>query len=415
MDTNGKKVEGVYLDWASSAPVSDSAREAFVAALNVFGNPSSPHTEGVKARMLLENARASIARLAGTKIDSIIFTSGATEANALAIQGFIKGLRESGREAKDIHVLYLPTTHASIVNTMQGLSKDGIRSEALQLLDGAIDLKMLEEQIRPETVLISIDLVCGETGTIFTARDVRRVLDRASRKLHENSKNLESLLLPRIALHVDASQAPFVESYEHTHLGADLITLDAQKVGGIRGIGALVRVHPSSKISPLMLGGGQEQGLRPGTENPALAAAFAAALTQAQEGREEFVAQSLTAREAFIQMIKEKFPNSEINPNLSSKNTFAPHIINISFPGIDTDYAVMLLSEAGFYVSTRSACETDSEEGSKTVLAFTGDAIRASSTLRISWGPSTNLSTLEFFQKELIRTIEFLHLQNVTL
>jgi cysteine desulfurase len=415
MDTNEGKVEGVYLDWASAAPVSGAASTAFSAALPYFGNSSSPHAEGTKAKEILEESRKTIARLAGTKSDAVIFTSGATEANALAIQGYVKGLLESGRVEKDIHLIYLPTAHASIIETMKMASRDGIAVEALELLDGAIDLKKFAQQIRPETALVCIGLICGETGTIFNARDVRRVLDTVKLIATENSGSNKEILSKRIMLHVDASQAPFVESYEHTHLGADLITLDAQKVGGVRGIGALIRVHPSTKLSPIMQGGGQEQGLRPGTENPALAAAFAAALTEAQSGREIFSTRSLAARKNFIQTIKEKFPESEINPTFSSKSIFAPHIINISFPGIDTDYAVMMLSEAGFYVSTRSACETDSEEGSKTVFAFTGDTLLAASTLRISWGPSTDLSSLGFFQKELIRTIEFLHTQKVIL
>jgi cysteine desulfurase len=393
-----------YLDWASAAPVSAAARKAFIAALDVFGNPSSPHALGAKAREMLENARLTIALLAGTKTDSIIFTSGATEANALAIQGHVKSLLESGRKASEIHLLYLPTAHASVVDTMQELLRNGILVEPLQITDGQIDLKKLAEQVRSETAFVSIDLVCGETGTIYNARDVRRTLDAAQKKLIENG---QKVLSERILLHVDASQAPFVESYEHTHLGADLITLDAQKVGGVRGIGVLIRVHPSTKLLPIMQGGGQEQGLRPGTESPALAEAFAVALADAQNGREEFIARAQAMRDSFIHDIKEKFGGCEINVG----KHFSPHIINMSFPHIDPDYAVMVLSEAGFSVSTRSACETDSDEGSHTVLALTGDTIRAASTLRISWGPSTPEETLRNFQKELISTLEFLYQQ----
>lgn len=378
----------IYLDWASAAPVSKRAQRAFTDALGIFGNPSSPHAEGEHARVLLEDSRRTIARLTGVKPDAVIFTSGATEANALAIQGHVQALLDAGRKPEGIHLLYLPTAHASVVETMLALETKGISIEPLISTDGAVDLAALRKQIRPETVLVSVDVVCGETGTRWDTRDVRRVLN-----------TFES----RPLLHVDASQAAFSESLEAGHLGADLMTLDAQKVGGVRGIGALIRAHPLIPLSPLIRGGGQEQGLRSGTESPALANAFAAAFSEVQKGRETFCSSNLNMRNEFLKTLHDKFPDMTLNTG----KEHVSHIINISFPGRDTDYAVMLLSEAGFAASTKSACETDAA-GSRAVLSLTSDPARALSTLRISWGPATRPRDLRDLARALVRAIHFL-------
>ncbi|MDR3548874.1 MAG: aminotransferase class V-fold PLP-dependent enzyme [Candidatus Pacebacteria bacterium] len=382
----------VYLDWASAAPVSARAKRAFMDSLQAFGNPSSPHAEGVRAARILEDSRRAIARLIGVKQDSVIFTSGATEANNLAIIGHVMALREKDPQ-RAIHILYLPTMHASVTETLSALQKWGVQVEPIALKDGAIDLVALAKQVRPETALVSLDVICGETGMRWETRDVRRVLDQA--RAGEAGA--------RILLHVDVSQAPFVELIEHTHLGADLITLDAQKVGGVRGIGAFVRANVHIPLAPILHGGGQEYGLRPGTEQPALAAAFATALEEANSGREAFVDRALRARSLLLSLLSQSFPDMLINDGKAS----APHILNLSFPGCDTDYAVMLLSQKGFAVSTKSACETN-EEGSRAVGALFGDADRARSTLRISWGPTTSEKDIERFGRELVQIIQFL-------
>jgi cysteine desulfurase len=387
----------VYLDWASAAPVSVPAKRAFLKAMESFGNPSSPHAEGVQARSVLEEARKMIARLAAVKADGVIFTSGATEANALAIRGHIRALTLAGRKLEDMHLLYLPTAHSSVVETMEDLRAAGAQVEPLILTAGAIDLATLKTQLRAETVLVSMDVVCGETGAKYDTRDVRRVLD-----VHYESQRLAGRA--RALLHVDASQAPFTESIDCNHLGADLMTLDAQKVGGVRGVGALIRAHTSQAVlplAPITQGGGQEFGLRPGTENPALAIAFATALSEVQKSREEFTTRASEARTAFLASLE------PLTPVINTGKEFSPHIINLSFIGRDTDYAVMLLSKAGYAVSTKSACETD-VVGSRVVFTMTGEEARALSTLRISWGPSTNTSVLQKFAQELAKTIHFL-------
>lgn len=367
--------------------MSKKAQRAFEGVLGTYGNPSSPHEEGVRGRRVLEDARTTIARLAEAKSSGVVFTSGATEANNLAITGVVTAIKAKGEK---IHILYLPSAHASVVETLKSLLRRGVEIEPLAVTDGRIDLDRLKTQLRPETRLAVIDAVCGETGTRWDTRGVKNVLNAYA---GEN----------KILLHVDASQAPLGLSWSLTRFSADTLALDAQKVGGVRGVGALC-MRSNVKLSPLMHGGGQEGGLRPGTEPVALAVAFAAALEEVERSRDTFAKRSGDMRKRLIGKLTQAVPDMKVNEGKEC----VPHILNLSIPGRDTDYAVMLLDKEGFAVSTKSACETDSEDGSRAVLALTGDAARARSTLRISWGPNTSGRDLDRFAQALIRTIRFL-------
>ncbi|HEX8946886.1 MAG TPA: aminotransferase class V-fold PLP-dependent enzyme [Candidatus Paceibacterota bacterium] len=379
----------VYLDWASAAPISKKSAKAFAQALGAFGNPSSAHEEGRQAAARLEEARRAIAALVEAKADDVIFTSGATEANALAIRGHVGALMQAGRAARDIHLLYAPTAHASVIKNVEALAREGVHAEPLPLLsDGRVDVQVLGGMLRKETALVSMDAVCGETGVIGNTREVRQMLERAPSAA-------------RPLLHVDASQAPLTERITRSHWGADLLVLDAQKIGGVRGIGVLV-AHRTIALAPVIEGGGQERGVRSGTQTPALALSFAEALAEAVKGREVFRARAQRARETVLGAVA-SIPGCVLN---EGKET-VPHVTNLSLIGRDTDYLAALLDEAGFAVSTRSACETDSS-GSRVVLAQTGDPARAASTLRISWGPATAERELARFAQALRHAIAFL-------
>lgn len=381
-----------YLDWAASAPVHSDAARVYARSLESFGNPSSAHAEGRTAKEALEFARVAVARELQVKPDDIIFTSGATEANNLAIQGVIQNAKKRAQGGK-IHVLYLPSAHASTVETIHSLERDGVQASPLPIHDGQMDVKELGTLIRPETVLVSMDFVCSETGTVWNTREVAHELNVGHRKSNIGIRPL---------LHVDASQAPLEESLERTRLGGDLITLDAAKVGGVRGTGVLA-VPRNVPLVPILHGGGQERNLRAGTEPVAGAVAFAVALADAAKGRGAFGARAAAARAKLISRIKD-IPNLFVNQGKKG----VAHILNISLLGRDTDYLAVLLDEAGFAVSTKSACESDSASGSRAVFALTGDAARAASTLRISWGPETPDRELAQFATALSAAVAFL-------
>lgn len=370
-------------------------------AAGVSGNPSSPHEEGRQAKKILEDARTTIARLTEVQPDDVIFTSGATESNALAILGHIHALRESAGSdtpgRNNMRVLYLPSAHASIVENVALLAKEAVHIEPLPIRDYRVDTKALANLIKTETVLVAMESVCGETGVVWNTREVSEVLKKAR----------GGGAAARIILHVDASQAPLTEKITRGHFGADTLTFDASKIGATRGVGVLI-AHRTIPIVPLYAGGGQERGLRSGSEAPELARHFAKALSEAVNGREKFRAAAEKSRAALSKIILEKIPHVYIQEGRAN----VPNILNVSLPGRDTDYLVALLDEAGFAVSTRSACETDSEEGSRAVLALTGDAGRAKTTLRISWNSSVRQRSLVLFGEALVRAVAFIDKSN---
>lgn len=345
----------------------------------------------------LEAARTDIARLAEVQADDVIFTSGATESNALAILGCVRARRMlAGADVpgrSNMHVLYLPSAHASVVENMKSLAAEGLTVEALPIRDYRVDTDALANMVRPETVLVSMDAVCGETGVIWNTREVRQALDIAR----------DGAAAARILLHVDASQAPLTEKITRDHFGADLLTFDASKVGPQHGCGVLI-AHRTIPLAPLYKGGGQERGLRPGTESPELAAKFAAALRAAARGREAFRTSAERTRARLVERVTSAIPGVLMNEGRAQ----APQVLNLSLPGRDTDYLVALLDEAGFAVSTRSACETDSEEGSRAVFSLTGSAEEARATLRISWGPRTRERDFARFAEALREAAAFI-------
>lgn len=365
-------------------------------ASGVAGNPSSPHSEGRTAHDALERARSAIARLVEVQADDVIFTSGATESNALAILGHVRALRALMRPdapgRNNMHVLYLPSAHASIVENVKLLESEGVTIEALPIKDYRVDTDALAKMIRPETVLVAMDAVCGETGVVWNTREVADALKKA----RAGSAGAH------IRLHVDASQAPWTEKITRDHFGADMLTFDGSKVGSARGCGVLI-AHRTIPMVPLYAGGGQERGLRSGTEVPELAESFAASLGVAGSGREKFRAHAKRNRDLLITLLIHSIKNLSIQEGF----TQAPHILNVSLPGRDTDYLVTLLDEAGFAIATRSACETDSEEGSRAVYALTGDAELARSTIRISWGPLVSMRDLTRFAKVFAKEVTF--------
>jgi cysteine desulfurase len=370
-----KKNKRTYLDYAAG----------------VAANPSSPHEEGRIAKRVLEDARTAIARLIEVQPDDVIFTSGATEANALAILGHVRALRAQGH--KKLHVLGLPTAHASIIENLAILAHEGVKIEPLPIKDYRVDTGALAKLLIKETALVTMDAVCGETGTVWNTREVADTI-RKARSTAGASK---------ILLHVDASQASLTEKIMRAHFDADLVTFDGSKVGNVRGIGALIAAR-TIPIAALYGGGGQERGVRPGSESPELAQRFAASLAVAVNERAAFRARAERERAALLRILTTAIKRLYVQEG----STQAPHILNLSFPGRDTDYLVALMDESGFAVSTRSACETDSEEGSRAVLALTGDEKRAKSTLRISWGREVSTGDLVRFSAALVENIRFL-------
>ena len=372
-----------YLDHASATPLRTEVLTAMMPFLTEScGNPSSIHIEGQKAKAALEESRTSVARLLSVQSECVTFTSGGTESNNLAIMGVVMSRHESGVPYEQIEIITTVIEHPATTKTIEYLASLGVVVKYAPVNEGGqIILSELNNLLTPATFLVSVAYVNSEIGVIQDVGAISRVLAKFS-KVQDST----------IFLHVDAAQAPLWLPCELSRLGCDLLSLDAGKFGGPKGVGALIHLKrvPLKNIS---YGGGQERGLRPGTESVASIVGFARAFHMAQSN---WVTNSETTKELqtyFIEQLKEKIPTAQINGVIGENRVV--NNINISIPGIDSEFAVVSLDVAGIAISTKSACSSAGGGGSSVVQAITNDTSLANTTLRFSLGLTTTRAELE--------------------
>ncbi len=373
----------VYLDHASATPLRPEVLMAMMPYLTEsHGNPSSIHTEGQQAKAALEDARTSVARLLSVQPECVTFTSGGTESNNLAILGLVRARYESGVPYEHIEIITTAIEHPATSKTFEYLATLGVVVKYASVDEGGqVVLSALNSLLTPATFLISVAYVNSEIGVIQDVGAISRILAKFS-KAHDST----------IFLHVDAAQAPLWLPCELSRLGCDLLSLDAGKFGGPKGVGALIHLKRVS-VRNSSFGGGQERGLRPGTESVASIVGFAAAFQLAQSNWAANSEAVKSLQYYFYTQLKEKIPTAVLNGVLGDNRV--SNNINISIPGIDSEFAVVSLDVAGIAISTKSACSSAGGGGSTVVQAITNDASRASTTLRFSLGLTTTRAEIE--------------------
>lgn len=352
----------VYLDWNATTPLRSEAREAMTAVLGAPGNPSSVHGEGRAARKLVEEARTTIADLVGAAAGEVIFTSGATEANVLALS---PGTRRTGGAPPE-RLVISAIEHASVIG---GGRFDAPRIEVAPVTpDGIIDLERLAALLRGHPpALVSVMLANNETGAIQPIRAAADIV-------HETGG----------MLHVDAVQALGKVPVDIGQLGADLLSLSAHKLGGPPGTGALV-MRPEIAIEPLWRGGGQERSRRAGTENVAGIVGFAAAAKAAVAARDS-EATRLAALRGRLEAGLKATPGAVIFADGTAR---LPNTTLVSAPGLKAETAVIAFDLAGIAISSGSACSSGKVQPSHVLKAMGATAELARGALRLSLGWTT--------------------------
>ncbi len=360
----------LYLDGAATSRPHPEVREAMLQTMeDLYGNPSSPHLEGVRAETSLEGARKRVARRLGVDPRGIYFNSGATEGNNTIIGGVARAFRNRGR-----HVIITGMEHPSVREPCRALEELGIEvSLALPDTKGYVRAETIEELLRPETILVSVTAVSGEVGTIQPLAEIGEILRRYPE--------------PRPVFHSDIVQAVGRIEIDIEALGLDCATISAHKLRGPRGVGALY-LRPGLHIPPLILGGGQERGFRSGTENLPGIVGMALALDMLTDERSAW--RSADVRTHLAREIQAALPGARVN-GFGPEDTggrSAPHILNVSFPGIPGEVLVHALEELGIFASTGAACSSR-ERRTNAVLKNMGlDRGRAESAIRFSWSES---------------------------
>jgi len=380
----------IYLDHAAATPMSEVAVTAMGPYWRVdFGNASAIHTEGVRAKRALETARTEVARSLGVQSSGVIFTSGGTESNNLALQGVCRSLVLAGQPYGDQQLFTTAIEHPATLRTSALLREQGVGVVTVPVtILGQVNLTALRALLTKQTVLVSVSYVNSEVGAITDTYAIRRLLDQVQKKFGTN-----------IYLHVDAAQAPLWLPCDLPRLGADLLSLDGGKFGGPKGVGVLaVRKHVA--LAGIFGGGGQEQGLRPGTEPLSLIVGLAAALNEAQTLHQARAIAVAQIRDYFFTELARELPTAVFNGPPSGSARVANNV-HISIPGLDSEYAVIVLDAHGIAASTKSACSSRGGGESAVVLAMTGDSARAASTLRFTLGSETTLADVDWVVAKL--------------
>lgn len=382
------KKDRVHLDYASTTPVHSEVFAAMRPYFSeVWGNPSAIYKEGVRARKVVEDARTELARTLKIRPLDVTFTSGGTESNNLALIGVIEALHNEGKKYEEMEIISTRIEHPSILETLEYLEKRGVSIVYAPIEeDGQIDINTFESLLNTKTVLVTFAYVNSEIGVIQDVKKITRIV----RAWNDAQK-------AHVYVHTDASQAPLWLSCELDRLGVDLMTLDAGKCYGPKGVGVLAHRH-WVKIIPIMHGGGQEQGLRSGTENTALIVGCVKAIVRAQKNYEARSIEAARLREKLFELIEKEIPNAIVN---GSREARVANNVNISLPEFDTEYAVIWLDSKGIAASTKSACGAKESTGSNVVREMTKDNERALATLRFTFGEETT-------EDDLIQTIKIL-------
>ena len=361
----------LYFDNAATTPLNHAAREAMLPHLeDEFGNASSPYALGRAARMAVDRARAQVAALIGAYPDEIAFTSGGTESDNWALLGVALANFQTPKR----HVILSAIEHHAVLETGDTLRELGFEVQHAPVnSDGICEPQSIADLLRAETCLISVMAVNNETG-------VRQPIEEIAQVARENE----------IALHCDAVQMAGKIPLNVLEFGADLITLSAHKIGGPKGAGALW-IRRGQKSKALLRGGGQERGRRAGTENVPAIAGFGAAAQIARENLEANAAHLTQLREQLENGLR-TLPNMQINGENAPR---APHITNVSLPGVRAESLALNLDLRGIAIGTGSACASGALEPSHVLAAMNRSRDEAKSSLRISLGPQNTAEEIE--------------------
>ena len=370
----------IYLDNSATTPLANEVKVKMVEAMECYGNPSSLHSKGFESSKMIADARNKVLSslfVRNGKPENLIFTAGGTEADNLALIGvaYAKARRAS-------RIITTDSEHSAIENTLKRLEEDGFEVVRLSTKNGVIDIDEFKSAMNKNTLLVSIMHVNNETGAVYNIKECFKIAKEVN---------------PDVVTHTDAVQSYMKLKVSPSELCADLISISAHKVHGPKGIGALYvspEIIKKKQIKAILLGGGQEGGLRSGTENLIGIVGFGAA---AERGFKNLAREVASMRELRAYLI-EKLSSLDVKINLPAREC-APHILNIMLPSIKSETMLHHLSASGIYVSSGSACSSNSatKRVSRALREFGLSDFEADCSMRISVSPYTTKEDIDEF------------------
>ena len=378
----------IYLDHSATTPVAEEVVQAMEPYWTIqFGNPSSPHLRGVAAENTLSSCRKQLGSLLQVNPDYLYFTASGTEANNLALQGVANTpyfLRHPG------HIITTPIEHPSVLRVVEHLENLGWSISYLPVDGfGRIDPQTFTTYLKPDTKIVSVMLVNNELGTIAPIRELGTIIERENRNRQHP-----------IVFHVDGVQALGHVPFKISELKAHLFSFSGHKIFGPKGIG-LLYADRQARLRPIMFGGEQEGGLRPGTENIPAIVGLTKAVQLVTENLSENLEQLTKLRQALMDGIK-TIPNTRIN----SPSDGAPHLLNASFPGVRGEVLVHFLEQKRIFVAMGAACSSKKKGISHVLDAINLGQDETLSAIRFSLAPTITLDQIDYVVYSLKETVE---------
>ncbi len=368
----------MYLDYGAATPVAPEVLQVMLPFFTEqFYNPSAPYALAREVHVQLEDARATLARLIGARPGQITLTAGATEANNLAFA------------AVDGPVITDAAEHESVLACARASEYVIVDVSAT----GRVDPASIAEALTPQTQLVSVELANGEVGTIQPLREIGAVV------AHERARRLEAGEKVPLYLHTDASQAALTNAVNVSSLGADMVTLSAAKVYGPKQVG-LLWASDDVRLRPLVRGGGQEGGVRSGTENVAGVVGFASALQLAAGQRKQEARRLCDLRNRLQRRLETTFSTMVVSGPKRDKQRL-PGLLHVSFPGLEAARLVIALERRGVSVGTGSACAASRMQASHVLLAMGVPEAVARGSLRITLGRSTMQDDIDYAAQQI--------------
>ncbi len=367
----------IYLDHAATTPVDPRVAEAMIAVYREqHGNPSSIHAEGRAARALVDEARERVAAAIGAEPSEIVFTSGGTEADNLALRGTVRTLREKGD-----HVIVSAIEHHAVLDTAHELEAEGVQVTVVPVNRyGRVDAEEIGELINERTVLVSIMHANNEIGTVEPIAEIGTICRERG-----------------VVFHADAVQTVGALEVDVRTLPVDLVSLNAHKFYGPKGVGALY-VRQGTPFHPTQTGGGQERNRRAGTENVAGVVGMGTALQLAVESRAIESARLVQLRDRLIEGIRQRVDDVVVNGHPIER---LPNNVSFCFREVQGESLIIALDLAGIAASTGAACTTGSLEPSHVLLAIGISRELAQGSLRLTLGRSTTEEDIEYVLEQL--------------
>lgn len=383
------KPKRVFLDYAGSTPVDFSVVKEMQKFQGNYANPSGLYKESVEAKELLENFRSRVAKVLNVTKNEIIFTSGATEGNNFALLGVFEARKKDNFVP---HFITSSIEHSSTLEVCKEIEKRGGEVTVLPVsVDGLVSADSIKNSLKNNTVMVSLGLANSEIGTIQPISEIGKVI----KDWNSNSN--------KVVFHVDGSGASVYQSFDIARMGVHIFTLDGSKIYGPKGVGC-VFIKSGTEIKPIIFGGGQERGLRSGTENISSIAGFTLALEIADKKREEESKRLTVIRDYAIEKILGAFPNVTLNGSVKHR---LPNNVNVCFKGLDAEFATIQLDILGFAVSYSSSCLTLKDDLSSYVIRALGKTEDCSkSSLRFTFGRDTKKGDIDKLVSALKKVVK---------